>query len=54
MATALGAGAATAPAPGPAKLRRGRGTQQARDTRAALLFISPWIVGFLVFTAWPV
>jgi multiple sugar transport system permease protein len=25
-----------------------------RDTRAALLFISPWIAGFLVFTAWPV
>jgi multiple sugar transport system permease protein len=25
-----------------------------RDTRAALLFISPWIVGFLVFTAYPV
>jgi multiple sugar transport system permease protein len=24
-----------------------------RDTRAALLFISPWIVGFLIFTAWP-
>ncbi|GAA2108984.1 sugar ABC transporter permease [Microlunatus panaciterrae] len=25
-----------------------------RDTRAALLFISPWIIGFLVFTLWPV
>ncbi|MFG1699455.1 carbohydrate ABC transporter permease [Nonomuraea sp. NPDC049309] len=24
------------------------------ETRAALLFISPWIIGFLVFTAWPV
>ncbi|WP_157552452.1 ABC transporter permease subunit [Jiangella gansuensis] len=22
--------------------------------RAALLFISPWIIGFLVFTAWPI
>ena len=32
-----------------ARRRRGR-----RDTRAALLFISPWIVGFLVFTAWPI
>jgi len=31
-----------------ARRRRGR-----RETRAALLFISPWIVGFLVFTAWP-
>jgi multiple sugar transport system permease protein len=25
-----------------------------QDTRAALLFISPWILGFLIFTAWPV
>jgi multiple sugar transport system permease protein len=34
---------------------RGRSTPQSRsDTRAALLFISPWIVGFLIFTAWPV
>ncbi|TDE48615.1 sugar ABC transporter permease [Nonomuraea mesophila] len=24
------------------------------ETRAALLFISPWILGFLIFTAWPV
>ncbi|PFG39965.1 carbohydrate ABC transporter membrane protein 1 (CUT1 family) [Georgenia soli] len=31
-----------------ARRRRGR-----RETRAALLFISPWIIGFLVFTAWP-
>ena len=35
--------------------RRRRSTPQSRsDTRAALLFISPWIIGFLVFTAWPV
>ncbi|MFB9525798.1 carbohydrate ABC transporter permease [Nonomuraea roseola] len=27
---------------------------RAAETRAALLFISPWIIGFLVFTAWPV
>lgn len=27
---------------------------QSRDLRGALLFISPWIIGFLVFTAWPV
>ncbi|HET8767173.1 MAG TPA: sugar ABC transporter permease [Pedococcus sp.] len=26
---------------------------QGRETRAALLFISPWIIGFLVFTAGP-
>ncbi|MFI7632643.1 carbohydrate ABC transporter permease [Nonomuraea sp. NPDC049400] len=25
-----------------------------KDTRAALLFISPWVIGFLIFTAWPV
>lgn len=25
-----------------------------RNARAALLFISPWIIGFLVFTAWPI
>ncbi|MCZ2404366.1 sugar ABC transporter permease [Paenarthrobacter sp. Z7-10] len=24
------------------------------DTRAAFLFLSPWIIGFLVFTLWPV
>ncbi|PZG09387.1 spermidine/putrescine ABC transporter permease [Nonomuraea aridisoli] len=24
------------------------------ETRAALLFISPWLIGFLIFTAWPV
>lgn len=35
--------------------RRRRSTRQSRsDTRAALLFISPWVIGFLVFTLWPV
>ncbi|MEW1845600.1 sugar ABC transporter permease [Nonomuraea angiospora] len=29
-------------------------TMRWKDTRAALLFISPWIAGFLIFTAWPV
>jgi multiple sugar transport system permease protein len=29
-------------------------TVRSRETRAALLFISPWIIGFLVFTAYPV
>jgi multiple sugar transport system permease protein len=24
------------------------------ETRAALLFISPWLIGFMIFTAWPV
>lgn len=28
-------------------------SQSARDTRAAWLFISPWVLGFLVLTAWP-
>ena len=36
--------------PGP----RRSGSSRGRDTRAALLFISPWIVGFLVFTLYPV
>jgi multiple sugar transport system permease protein len=54
VATAVGAGAATAPAPGPSKAGRGRGPLERRDRRAALLFISPWIIGFLVFTLWPV
>lgn len=29
-------------------------TLRASETRAALLFISPWVVGFLIWTAWPV
>src|SRR5919107_1910631 len=33
----------------PAQLRNRR-----RNVRAALLFISPWILGFLIFTLWPV
>ena len=44
-------GQAAAHAPTPNGRRDGR---RRRETRAALLFISPWIVGFLVFTAWPV
>jgi len=51
VSTAAHAGAVPAPspptAPSAGRLRR-------RETRAALLFISPWIIGFLVFTAWPV
>jgi len=27
--------------------------QRTADTRAAWLFISPWLIGFAVFTAWP-
>jgi multiple sugar transport system permease protein len=35
------------------KTQRGRSMQWI-ETRAALLFISPWLIGFLIFTAWPV
>ncbi|CAA9372853.1 MAG: ABC transporter, permease protein 1 (cluster 1, maltose/g3p/polyamine/iron) [uncultured Propionibacteriaceae bacterium] len=45
----------TSTGPRPARLRRGRYSRsQKQDIRAALLFISPWILGFLIFTAWPV
>jgi multiple sugar transport system permease protein len=54
VATAVGPSAVQASAPGSPPKARSRGTQERRDTRAALLFISPWIIGFLVFTAWPV
>ena len=33
---------------------RARRISRRRETRSALLFISPWIIGFLVFTAWPI
>lgn len=35
------------------RARRAQRKFRHRDTRAALLFISPWIIGFLIFTAWP-
>lgn len=46
----------TAPATGAdrPRLRPGQRAARRRDRRAALLFISPWIVGFLLLTAWPV
>ena len=31
-----------------------RSSARSRETRAALLFISPWLIGFAVFTAYPV
>ncbi|MDR6864752.1 multiple sugar transport system permease protein [Phycicoccus sp. 3266] len=48
-------GPSVSPRKGPARVpsRRSRGTVRGRETRAALAFISPWIVGFLVFTAGP-
>ena len=33
--------------------RRSRRRARRREVAAALLFLSPWLVGFLVFTAWP-
>ena len=33
--------------------RRGRRRAQRRHTASALLFLSPWLIGFAVFTAWP-
>jgi multiple sugar transport system permease protein len=37
-----------------AAIRPGRRRARRRETVAALLFISPWLLGFLIFTAWPV
>lgn len=36
------------------QLRPGQRRNRRRNVRAALLFISPWILGMLVFTAWPI
>jgi multiple sugar transport system permease protein len=41
-------------APSIAPVRPGRRRSRRRETVSALLFISPWLVGFLIFTAWPV
>lgn len=35
-------------------LRPAQRRARRRDARAALLFISPWLLGFAIFTAWPV
>ncbi|PWC03054.1 carbohydrate ABC transporter permease [Agromyces badenianii] len=37
----------------PEERERGRRRASRRNLRSALLFLSPWIVGFVVFTAWP-
>ncbi|MEJ5946652.1 sugar ABC transporter permease [Pseudokineococcus basanitobsidens] len=50
---ATGAGATRAGRSPRPPLSRGARARRRRDTRAALLFISPWVVGFAVFTAWP-
>ncbi|WP_309069160.1 sugar ABC transporter permease [Microbacterium sp.] len=46
MTAVTSAGAAPTRAP-----RRRRGG--ARENRAALMFLAPWLIGFAVFTAWP-
>jgi multiple sugar transport system permease protein len=39
---------------GTGRARQALRRNERRERRAALLFISPWIVGFLIFTLWPV
>ncbi len=41
-------------AAGPVAPTRTARARSRRNLRSALLFLSPWIVGFLVFTLWPV
>lgn len=38
----------------PASRERSRRRARRRNVAAGLLFLSPWLVGFLVFTAWPI
>lgn len=45
--------ATTAPAARDLTRERSRRRAARRNLRSALLFLSPWIVGFSVFTAWP-
>ena len=42
-----------APSADEAARARSRRRASRRNTGSALLFLSPWIIGFLVFTAWP-
>jgi multiple sugar transport system permease protein len=44
----------TPDASGTSRARQAQRKNTRRDTRAALLFISPWLVGFLGLTLWPV
>ena len=37
----------------PGERERGRRRARRRNVLSALLFLSPWMVGFVVFTAWP-
>lgn len=38
----------------PPKSRRGLSRAELRELRTGLLFISPWIIGFTIFLAWPI
>jgi multiple sugar transport system permease protein len=46
-------GSAAAPSATPPDRARSRRRARRRHTRSALLFLSPWLIGFAVFTAWP-
>ena len=37
----------------PSRLLSKRGAVERRQTRLGLLFVSPWIIGFLAFTLYP-
>ncbi|UNX56269.1 sugar ABC transporter permease [Georgenia sp. TF02-10] len=54
MATATVPAARRPGAPASGRARPGLRKQRRRNTLAALLFISPWIVGALIFTVWPI
>lgn len=51
--SASAATAAPAVQAGPADRGRARRRARRRNLGSALLFLSPWLVGFAVFTAWP-
>lgn len=49
----VGGGARQGRSTAPEERERNRKRASRRNVRSALLFLSPWIIGFLVFTAWP-
>ncbi|WP_144882037.1 carbohydrate ABC transporter permease, partial [Isoptericola variabilis] len=54
MTSAAAAPAARGAPAAPSPRRRRASVSSRRERNAGLRFISPWIVGFLVFTAWPI